>query len=435
MPGRSDDTADVRVRMTAWILPVAAFSQLIVFGYFLVRTKIRPPFMDMLDWIVSYLDFRDGGGLGSYLWAFHNEHHLVWIRILVAMDVAWFHGSGIAFIVAGTASLLASAAAIGLFIRRDDPSSDLMVRAAWLAPMLIVTSANAADCGVPMNAGYPIAVFFMIGSLVLFESESNWRRALALPIAAGAAFGNGVGLVIWPVLVWVSWRQRTGLIQTAAVALFGLLFIGAYTHGMPSTTPLAAASRSDLFSAGGILKPVKYALAFLGLPFPYAMANRVGLAFLLAGLFAIARVSLVERANSRLNRLAAALILTTFGAAAIAAIGRAHLEPGVRIPLRYSVLVAPLHIGLLCFAIRGLGHRARTASGQVAVTGFAAALLAMQFVIARPVIRVNDQMRLAIQAYYQGDRDPEVTRFVYPDAIKADRMIARMRDNGLLGQE
>ena len=432
-----NDTGCFRVRVPRWFVPVTALLQFILFGYFLARTMIRPPFMDMLAWLAFYEYFRDHGGLGWYLWAFHNEHHLVWVRILTVIDVEFLRGSGVAFIAAGTAALAASATMVFMVIRRGDQSSGSMPRAGWLAAMLMLTSANAVDCGIPINTVYPIAAFFMVGSIVLFTSEAPRRRMFALPMAAGAALGNGAGLVIWPVLVWVAWRQQTGLIRTATIALLGMIFIGIYTHGMPSTTPLAEALRSHPFGSSNVLKQMDYALAYLGLPFTRApgleMFSRcVGLAFLLAGLFAFVRISLSPQANTPLNRFAAALILITLGSAMMAAIGRANLEPGVKIPVRYTVLVAPMHIGVLVLVTRALGHRCRTTLRGLAAPGCAVTLLVMQVMIGLPAIRVSHAMRQAIEAYYRGDRDPEVARFVYSDVASADRLTGLLRDRGLL---
>jgi hypothetical protein len=408
-------------RFAGRVVPAAALLQLGLFGYFVARTMIRTPFMDMLAWMVSYLYFKDHGGFASYLWAFHNEHHLIWMRLLTVVDVELFRGAGFAFIMAGTAAALSLAALVGWFVRREAGGT-----AVWLAPMLVLTAANAVDCGIPINTVYPIAVLCMVGSIVLLESGTLWLRVLALPVAMAAGFGNGVGLVIWPVLVWLSWRQRGGLLWPMLVLLCGVLFIGVYAYGTPSTTPLAV----GLSHAAALFKMMDYALAYIGLPFSRAprldlVSRFVGLALLAAGLVALVRVSL--SANTRLNRSAVALILITLGSAAMAAIGRVDLEPDVRVPVRYTMMVTPLHVGLLCLVAPRL---------RVGVSaGFAVVLLAMQLLIGRAAVRVSDAMRVAIHAYYLGDRDPVVTRFVFPDVADADRLIGVIRARGLLGPE
>ncbi len=418
-------------------MPAAALLQLALFFYFLWTTIVRAPFMDMLDWIVSWLYRDDHGGFVTYLWAFHNEHHMVWMRFLTAVDVELFHAAGIVFVVAGTAALLAAAAMTGIVIYRSSVS---VTRYAWLAPMLILTPANAADCGIPIFTVYPIAIFLMIGCIALSESETRWHRALTLPIAVCAAFGNGSALVIWPVLLWISWRQRAGVRGMVLVALVGLMFIGIYTYGTPSNAPLTDALRSDLPDAGDIRRIVSYALTFLGLPFSRApglgTTGRVmGLAFLAAGLVAIVRVSLLESANTKLNRFAVAMILITLGIVALASIGRVRLDPSARVPVRYAMMVTPLHIGLLCFVIQALGRRARTASGWLAAPGFAVALMAMQFLAVQPTFRDSEHMRLAIHEYLLGNREPGVTSFIYPEASAAERLTGMIRDRGLLDRQ
>jgi hypothetical protein len=438
MDSMTGDRARFSGRIAGWILPAACWLQLIPFSYFLVRSMIREPFMDMLDWLTSYLSFQDDGGFGAYLWAFHNEHHLVWMRLLTMIDVEVFLSAGFAFIVVGTASLLASALLVAHFIKQESRAS--LPAAAWLAPMLILTPINAIDCGIPIFTVYPIAVFFMIGSLVLFEGPTNWHRALALPAAVCAAFGNGAALVVWPVLIWICWRQRTGVIWIAAVAAAGLLFIAAYTHGTPSATPLSDAFQSGLLGPGNVLKMLKYALAFAGLPFSRApelgIAGRI-MSYIvpLAAAVAVVHVSLFESANTRLSRIGGALILVTLSAAVIAAIGRTHLEAGIKVPVRYAVLVAPMHAGLLCCALDALGRRTRKGPGWIAIAGFVAVLIATNFLVGARDLRVIDRMRTAIEAYYLGERGQEVVDMMYPDAAEAERMTSQIRERGLLADD
>jgi hypothetical protein len=150
---------------------------------------VRVPFMDVLDWIVSWLYRGDHGGFVACLWAFHNEHHMVWMRLLTAVDVELFHAAGIVFVVAGTAALLAAAAMTGAIIYRSSAS---LAGYAWLAPMLILTPANAADCGIPIFTVYPIALCFMIGCIVRRRARRDgaaywsWQWLSARPSATAA---------------------------------------------------------------------------------------------------------------------------------------------------------------------------------------------------------------------------------------------------------
>ena len=105
-------------RMFGGAIAVAAGLQVLLFGWFLARTTIHLPFLDMLDWIDAYLAFRTGSDGPGYLWAFHNEHHLVWIRLLTALDVAEFHADGTALIAAATAALVLAATLVVLELRR-----------------------------------------------------------------------------------------------------------------------------------------------------------------------------------------------------------------------------------------------------------------------------------------------------------------------------
>jgi hypothetical protein len=160
--------------IAAGIILIAA-AHFILFKYFLFRTAITSPISDMFTYIADYLRFRAGQvGLLDYLWQPHGEHRLLWIRLLTWADVELLHTRGIAFRGCDGKPILATAILVWHVVQRAEPR--LAAPLTLLAPMLVLTSANAVDCSVPINTTYPITVFFAVLSLVLFTGAGEFER-------------------------------------------------------------------------------------------------------------------------------------------------------------------------------------------------------------------------------------------------------------------
>ena len=313
--------------------------------------------------------------------------------------------------------------------------------------MLMLTTVAVVDCSIPINSVYPLTLVFLIVSLVLFNGAAEagpaaplWRSA-ALVFGIGAAFGNGVGLVIWPILLWLGWRGRTGMGWLVAVAVIGVGFTALYLHGMPHGTPLQAELDSGLFAPGHLRKMADYLLAYLGLPLSrspgLAVPSRVfGAALLVAGSACCVWFGLVSRRNGRLERFAVALILVTFGSALLAVLGRTDLEAEVKIPVRYAVMVAPLHVGLFILALSWIARRVTSLRWRTvtlaAGASFALVMLVQQVAAGRAAVTVTDAMRARITAFYAGDRAAATVAAVYPDPVRAEMLAGKLRERGLV---
>ena len=418
------------------MLLLAAGAQAAVFLYVLLRAMILRPFGDMVFWIAADLDLNRWTALPAYLWSPHNEHHMVLIRLLATLDTRVFHASGVPFVIAATLALLVTTwllfRPVWLTPGPDTPGGGPTRALALLIPMLVLTVSAAVDCGIPINTVYPISLVFMVAALVLFEGEgaptgapTPGRRGMAILAAVLASFGNAVGLVVWPALLWSAWRGRAGtrwlaIVLTAGLA-YGVLYIG--------TVPVEGiADRQTLFTLPHLTKMLDYLLLYLGLPLSRAPglgvpARVLGAALLLAGLTVLARAAVGKRPSTSHARLQEGLILMALAAAALAAIGRVDLEPEVKIPVRYAILVMPAHVALLTMALSSLVRRAAPRVLPLcAGLGLAVALLVLQVMGGRAAIPVSDRIAAVIARYEAGMRDPAVDRVVIPNDAQADRV-------------
>jgi hypothetical protein len=410
-----------------------------LFGYYLQATSIRLPFWDMFAFVQRYLRFREDGALWAYLWAPHVQHRLVWIRLLTAFDVEALRGTGYPFIVFATLCQLLAAGLLCGELRRGPAPPEIRRAVACLVLLLVLTSVSAVDCSIPIVGIYPQALAFALLGLVLFDGAgegtrlaSRWRRIAALAAAAAAGFGNAVGLVIWPILLWSAWRGRAGFGWAAAIAVIGGVYIAFYVHGLPV--------RRYAFDGSHPLKVLDYLLTYLGLPWTRSAALAVpgralGALLLVAGLVAIVQRGLLAVPGGRLERIAVGLILFSLASATLAALGRVDADPQVKVPVRYAVLVAPLHVGLLWLALPWLARQWRLPRRRALIEGgmLAAALLllAQQVAAGEAAAAKTRSMTAAINRFLTGQRDPEMTSVVYRDLDVAQAAVNAMRRAGV----
>jgi hypothetical protein len=422
----------------------AAALQALFFGLFWLQTRIRLPFSDMLRWIADYMRWREQGGIVNYLWAFHWDEHLVWIRILTAADVSAFGASGLPFVAVATSALLAATAMMLYEIRRSSVVAEPLAPLVWFVPMLMLTTANVVDCSVTINCEYPLALAFMVAALALLDGKPDRRRTttfrrLAAHLAAIAAgFASAGGLLVWPALLWSAWRGAVGWRWLLAVALVGVGYIALYFYSLPAVTSLAAVFRSPPLSLAQVSRMADYFLAFLGLPLTRApslalIGRVVGGALFFAGAIAVLRFSTLRGSIARLDRIGVSLILVALGVAVAAAIARVDIEPEVKVPVRYTVFVTPLHIGLLYLIVPRLASRVHGTwlRAWMGVSSAAAlALIVQQIAIGRAAVRTTGEITRTIERFYQGERSTDM-RVVFPDLAEAARIVAKMRRAGL----
>ena len=437
------------------LLPASAIAllagvQFALFGYFLLRTAISSPISDMFNYIDTYLRFRGGDlSLPDYLWRAHGEHHLVWIRLLTWADVEIFHTRGFAFMLAATLAIMATAVLLWQQVRRAEHMVGATTSLALLAPMLILSTANVIDCSVPINTTYPLTMFFAVMTLVLFAAapaaahNAQSRRLAAMFTAVGASMGTSAGLLLWPILLWLGWLGRLSRTWLVTLAGTGTLYILFYLKGLYflGLAPALANGADSLFSAAHVEKLAWYFVGFLGLPFTRAVVlGPTGLLFggmlLVAGVVCVLGVAHARRASTPFDRVGIGLILLAFGSAALAAINRSDLTDEGAIPVRYTMFVSALHVGLLLvIGPRVARHLERLGRPQILQSvglAFALGLVALQVLIGRSAAEIADTIRRDADCFVQAMPMEGVSRTVTRWPEDAGRVIVALRQQGLL---
>src|SRR5690606_3969779 len=96
--------------------------------------------------------------------------------------------------------LCLAAAAVLLARQAQAAGKELGLAAGGLAAMLTLMPGSVLDAAIHINGSYVHGLVFAVASIVLAQGRSWPARTGALAAAMAAAFGNAVGLALWPVL-------------------------------------------------------------------------------------------------------------------------------------------------------------------------------------------------------------------------------------------
>jgi hypothetical protein len=418
---------------------------LVLFAWYFPTVMIRRPYSDMFHYIIDYLDYPRTGGFVHYLWSqfLYSEHRQIWMRLLTALDIGVFGGVAYPFLVADTLAVLTLPLLMGREVTRMGLPRALGATAIWTIFMLTLTTANLADCSIPIEGIYPQTALFVVLSLVLFDGDeerggtATLRRLGAMAAAIAAGLASAVGLIIWPILVWAAWRGALGWRWIAAAAIVGGAFIALYTDGLV-LFGLHAAMTGDgqFYSSAHLFQLADALVTFLGLPWTrapaLATAGRVaGVGLLLIGLFVVFRRGLLDPRCDRLERIAVGLIMFSLATAAFAVLGRTGSQWLGIWPVRYALFVVPLHAGLVCLMLPWLkrhwaGRGARRVI-QAAALAFGAMMLVQQIAAGQAGARESRTWNAAIAEFMASGREPANPKVLWGDLATTRHVVEEMR--------
>jgi hypothetical protein len=431
----SEEYVHNRDRILVTALAIIASVYCGLYFYFAVRALIWVPVMDTIDWLLSYGNHLQTGNWWSYLWHPHNEHRLVWSRILIAIDVRLFGLPGPVFALFGVLLIVGMVATICWEIQKSNYPIYVKTTVTLIAIMLLLPTDTVIDIDYPIYCCYLHTAAFAVFSLVLLDGaaeqgpHSNYRRAAAIGAACFAAFGVSAGLLIWPVLMWSAWKGGLGPRWIAAIACVGGLFSALYLWGDHSPylhSPL---------SIDHLVRDVDYGIRFLGLPWSHAPqlvwpARLIGGSILCLGAFLLIKNTLSDQLTPRLERLGLALMLFTLLLAVAAAIARSDFEESRETPIRYGEFLVLGHVGLLLCALGFLQRSwcgAYRRSFQWLALGISIALLGQQIVVGRLAVQEAERYKESWSRFMAGDWTPEMVHYVYWKGDEAQAALAHLR--------
>jgi hypothetical protein len=431
-------------RLMVWALAAMLAADVVIFLYATVAGFVRQPFSDMFDFLNAEFDFERSGDLAAYLMLLHNGQHLVWVRVLTALDIHVFHGTSLVFVAAASLSVLFAAALVGLEIVRSTSVRTVGALGALIAAPLIASTVNAVDCTQPINSVYAVALVFVVAAIILFEraaAETGMRAILlagaALIAGLAATGGSAAGVAVFPVLTLSAIRNANArwllpFTVVAAVAACAVVF-SAVLANHPISSSAAA--------PGHLLKMADYFVVYAGLPWSIfgplshlrPVRLMIGLAVIVVGMALLARGSRREGAAGRLERIGLDLILFALITGALAAVGRVDETEAENVPLRYAIFMSAFQVGVICALAPALAeHWANFRPYAVpAVLVVALAVLGAQTAAISMTLSTSQLIRVDIAAFTAGQRRADLHRTIHPDFNLAGRIQAECRRRGL----
>ncbi len=420
------------------VLALITIVYLVLFGYYLGATGLRVPVVDVIYWVLHYIDRWLTGDWWGYLWTPHNGHRLMWSRLLLIADLEWFGGTAIPFLLFGIACFIVLVGAIVREVMASELAPGPRAAVALVVVLLLATAFNGIDCSVPQLGVYLHTCAFAVLALVLWEgrdeggAHATARRFGAIAAAVGASLGVSGGLLIWPVLHWAAWRGGLGLRWIAILWLVGALLIAAYLHGLDEP---GVASPFDVVT---LLRMADYVIRFLGLPWSHSaslvnVGRAAGLATLGFGGYAILRLGILRPPRSRLERIAVGLLLFSFMTAAAITFGRLNTAPDREMPIRYALFTSLAQVALLLIAAPWLGRilaGSRRGVAQAVVLLGAVVFLGQQILAGRAGAEGAAQYTAAYRAMEAGKWSPDQEGMVGNPAV-VGRVLSFAHAHGL----
>jgi hypothetical protein len=411
---------------------------LVLFGYYLGATSLRVPVIDVVAWIMRYMDHWLTGDWWGYFWPVHNGHRLIWSRLLMIADLEWTGGSAVPFILFGLLCMVVLTGAMVQEVMASDVAPAVRATVGLMIVLLLATSYNAIDCSVPQLGLYLHTCAFVGLALVLWDGGGEggkWatlRRLCALLAAISAAFGVSGGILIWPVLHWAAWRGKLGLRWLVLLWLIGAPFIAFYMKGIVNQGGVTTIDGPTL------LLMMDYLLRFLGLPWSHSwqlvnLGRVIGFAVLVGGTFAILRFGILRPPRGRMERIAIGLLLFSFMTAAVITFGRLNTAPDRPMPIRYALFTSMAQVGLLMVAAPRLS---RLWAGrwhglvQAVILAVGVLLLGQQVLAGQAGVEGAAQYTTAFRDFEAGRTNPDQEEFI-GDQRAAERVLVFLHAHGL----
>ena len=423
-----------------------------LFFWYLNATFIQPPFADMYSVVLHYLGYRAEGGWWVYLWGAHNEHRPIFLRLLTAFDIEVFSGVSYPFVVTaavahiGTAWLLWRECRAGV-------AGTLGLVLGCLVLMLVLTSVTAVVIAIPIMNNLIHGLAFTVLAIVVFEHVEGAGaaggyvafgcRATALLIACLVPFADAVGWAVWPILFWIAWRAGADRKWLWTIVGVGAALSIVYARGLSLTlSVVSGGTDQEVALADELARRANYLFVYMGLPWTrspdlFVPARLVGALLFVTAAGVVFWRGFYRAPRGRLERIAIALMMFSLASGLLAAIGRAHMPAidGVIVPVRYSVLLIPLHVGLLLVASpvleRFWASRVRSSAVSLCVAGACAGLLVQQVVAGSAAASNAERIRATIERFQAGRSDAGMATVIGEDLEKARRELATMRRAGV----
>lgn len=392
------------------------------------------PYQDQWDNIWWWREIIREGLRLEYLFSQHNEHRILFSRLVFLADLNWFSGNNILNLIAIAAIHIGGASA---FVAAAGNRQRIISIAGLSAALCIIFSLPQWEnlvwgFQVQFVAVYAFATWaifaYCLGSFASGKSRTVYF-AVAVTALALATFNMANGLLAGVAMIIVSLVGRHSWRLTAfalsATAFLGVVYFYDY-HSVSAHAPFdLAIQHPDRY--------VLYVLAFLGSIWAFGQYDAAVVFGTLGALITCAMtfdVFLRQRPN-RTDLVAFGIVVFVGMSAGVTALGRLNYGIEQALTSRYATPGSYFWAAQLLY----WSQRVSLAAAPKAIRFAAAGVLLASIVLTSAVhywsfpqlLEHRNRMRLAESALLAGISDQEVERSLYPDRTRVGELLPFMK--------
>lgn len=339
------------------------------------------PYWDELEEMTSYVDTAHQSVL-QWIWAQHNEHRILFYKLLFIVDMQFFHGRNWPMYVAIFCSQAALAVVIGYMLYKLGDVKGPLWRACFGLTLFCLFCPSQWEnfCWAFQLSFVLVNVWVVTAVLCLVMHKQRLASGqpggmglvlVSLLAAAAATFTNGNGITIWPVLIVLAlltklpWRLVAAYILGLAcvVPVYLIGYHPPSKHASPLDSihqPRQVLEYMANYFAGGVM-PDSAILRTRAV----GVAPAIGLLGLIAAIVLILWLTLRGSKKGLLEFALAGIILYAMATALITSLGRLNLGTLQAFTSRYQSFALLFWLALALWII-SIAARQSTAISLIA---------------------------------------------------------------------
>jgi hypothetical protein len=438
----------------SYVILTAGLLSIVVAGYLVFVSHTRVPIWDEWGPIDSLVTAARPLPL-SWFWSQHNEHRIVFERLLLLADFHFFHGNHWIFFAVMFATQIEFVVLLAWLLRVIGGLQGVVWRSAvGLIAYCSFCPSQEENLGWAFQVSFLLPGFFVMLVLVgLLLYQRSAERASVRPAylglsifaAVAATCSNSNGVLAWPVVILVTIALRLSRRITATYVVVGTIMVAAYLYRYTSPGNHA----SPVASLGHPLVLVEYMAKYFGGSFlrreHYLVHSHLpvilGAAGLVTGL--VVAVWILWCSDLRKPGAVAVVALMSYsvGTAFITALGRINFGTDQAFASRYQTFALLFWSSLALLLLMIAKEACKPATMNILLAVIAVIMLQSATSYRFPLREASGRALRAEVAglgLMTGVRDPQTVREVlypWPEVVWRDTQYLRQRGLMLFSTE
>jgi hypothetical protein len=395
--------------------------------FHLLTTVVRDysplPYWDYWGVVMQYDDFL-AGHLGI-LWQQHNDHRIVFLKLLFELDMLLGHGLQIIPLLAGSFCYLGIwVILVWTLLTERNMTLWMRTSAALLVGILMGWRGSSAVLGTAFLLQWTLLEVATILALALFArvrpAKDTWLLAGSIGCGIVANYTAANGLFVWPLLMGAALLKRLSRIQITVLGVSAIASVGIFFIGYHSSNSL-----SLLNSLSHPIYWFNFVASYLSVPFGLMGHRHVGLIF---GLISFCAFGLLFRSALKHSLIPSVPGIVLFGtylftliSGVLVSFGRMDPNDGAFVAAKAPryVTIPLVSWAVLISAAIWVNARLRRNRTVVVIVISAGLLFTRTFYGTEPWVKGRDvefaEQQLSVLSLESGIMDREFLDRIYPD--------------------